>query len=65
MSAIGQPKLPVAVTLIGFVAVLLTLVLWAFARQLRGVKVQKYRRCMSMTCLPWCVALRVTLIGVA
>ena len=48
VSAIGQPKLRVVVTLVGFVAVLLTLVLWGFVRQLRGVKVQKYRRCIAL-----------------
>jgi hypothetical protein len=48
LSAIGQPELRAAITLVGFVAVLLIFVLWGFARQLRSVKVQKYRRCIAL-----------------
>ena len=48
VSAMHQSGLRIALTCAAVIAIALTSFLWLCARQLRAVKVQKYRRCIEL-----------------
>jgi hypothetical protein len=48
LTAMRQPGLQVPLTAAGLIALVLTTYLWRCARQLRAVKIQKYKRCVAI-----------------
>jgi hypothetical protein len=48
VGALGSSNLRIPVTIVAVVAMALTVYLWLCVRQLRGVKVHKYKRCLAI-----------------
>jgi hypothetical protein len=48
LTAMGQPGLEWPLTSTAILAIILTIYLWRCVRQLRAIKVQKYRRCVKI-----------------